>query len=558
MKSTRSDFGVRRLLSSILLIPLTALGLARDSALGTARIGVAAFALIAAAAGSVQAQDDDNDALAPIALLPEALGPYAWSVTTQDPQAQAYFNQGMQLRYGYSMHEAARSMAEARRIDPTCGMCYWGEAFALGSFLNQSMTAENAELAHRAITSAADVAPSLPPLEQDLIQAALVRYPATYDPDKRRSVDEAFAEAMAEVHAKYPDHPEVTVIYAIALFLLEDRLGYRDLADPDLQRLHALLLSVIAEDGAHPGACHLYIHATESTSQPELGLPCAETLGSSIPGASHIQHMPSHTWNEVGLWRRSVEANLRAWKVDRAALENAGFSYGATHNLHMLVFAASFDGQGDVAVEAGDAYEEKTGNPIYALLTRIRFGRFEEALRHASRPEEQRDAVFFDFARGYAELRSGDIKSAASRRDAIFAYAANTEDQFRFHDASTLANILGHVLDGELAWGEGDVRRAINAFREAVTLEDSLGYDEPEPLPFAARHWLGAALLEEDKYLEAELVYRTELADHPHNGWSLFGLKQALDAQGRSSEIVELDLRASWGRADIELSTSRP
>jgi len=497
-----------------------------------------------------------SDEPAPIPLIPSALGPYSWAITTGSEEAQAYFDQGMQLRYGYSMGEAARSMAEARRIDPGCAMCFWGEAFALGSFLNQPMTGDNARRAHAAIQRAAALVDEVTPLEADLIKAALVRYPEDYDPDQRRGVDEAFARAMAAVHAKYPRHPEVTTIYGIALFLLEERRGYRDLTDPDLQRLHALLLSVIEDDPAHPGACHLYIHATESTSQPELGLPCAERLGPAVPGASHIQHMPSHAWNEVGLWRRSVRANLLAGQADRAALDDAGFSYGPSHNLHMLVFAASYDGQGSVAVQAGDDYATETGNAIYGLLTRLRFGRFEEILAYGPRPDTPLDAAFHDFARGYALLRSGDAAGAAALRDEVMAYAETTDDRFRFHDAGVLVAALGHLLAGEIRRSEGDLEGAIGDFRQAVALEDSLDYDEPEPLPFAPRHWLGAALLEAGSAMEAELVYRRELDDHPHNGWSLFGLKQAIEAQDRSDAMVALDLLASWERADVELDSS--
>lgn len=492
-----------------------------------------------------------------IPYVPSALGPYTWPITTDNPDAQAYFDQGMQLRYGYSMREAARSMAQARRLDPNCAICFWGEAFALGSFLNSPMSEDNAKRAHGAISRAAELASNASAVEAALIRAAIVRYPADYDPDRRRSVDEAFASTMAEVHAEFPHHPEVTTVYSVALFLLEERRGYRDLTDHDLQKLHALLQSVIESDPAHPGACHLYIHATESTSQPELGLPCAETLGAAVPGASHIQHMPSHAWNEVGLWRRSVRANLKAWQTDRAALTEAGFSYGPSHNLHMLVFAASFDGQGDIAIQAGDDYETETGNPLYALLTRLRFGRFNEVLAHAARPKEIRDAAFYDFAQGYALLRKGNLEAAKAKRISVLSYASTTDDVFRFHSAGTLLGVLGKLLSGEIMIAEGKLNDAIAVFEEAVTLEDSLAYDEPEPLPFAARHWLGAALLQADRPLEAELVYRGELADHPHNGWSLFGLLQSLEAQGKTDPKAALDFAASWDRAKIELTASR-
>ena len=217
----------------------------------------------------------------PIDLIPQALGAYSWKITTRSSKAQEYFTQGMQLRYAYNVDAAARSMAAARRIDPDCAMCYWGEAFALGSFLNGGMTDEKARHAHAAITKAAALAPThATELERQLIAAATVRYPENYDPKNRRPVDEAFAAAMAKVHETYPDNHEVATVYAVALFLLEERRGYRDVNDPDLIRLHGVLTGVLEEDITHPGACHLYIHATESSQHPDRALACAE-LGRS-------------------------------------------------------------------------------------------------------------------------------------------------------------------------------------------------------------------------------------------------------------------------------------
>ena len=217
-------------------------------------------------------------------------------------------------------------------------------------------------------------------MERALIEATLVRYPANYDPTNRTPVDQAFANAMASVYALYPDDHNIATIYAVALFLLEDRRGYRDLDDPDLQRLHGVLTRVLAQDIKHPGACHLYIHATESSQQPELALACADHLASTVPLASHIQHMPSHTWNEVGLWGRSVRANIAANNTDLLAAEGKGFSYGPSHNLHMLLFAASYDGQGAVATQAGKDYRKYASDAQFEATTLIRFGRFDEVL----------------------------------------------------------------------------------------------------------------------------------------------------------------------------------
>ncbi|MEM7502550.1 MAG: hypothetical protein AAF417_10930 [Pseudomonadota bacterium] len=504
--------------------------------------------------------DDDADTSAftdPIDYRPSALGTYAWEITTESEQAQQYFNQGMQLRWAYNVNEAARSMAEARRLDPDCAMCFWGEAFGLGSFLNGGMSALKAPYAHEAIEKAVELADNATDVERDLIMAARVRYPADYDPDNRRPVDEAFAAEMAEVYEKYPDNHEVAVVYGVALFMLEERRGYRDINDPDLIRLHGVLTSVLDEDIRHPGACHLYIHATESSQEPERALNCAPYLSDTVPAASHIQHMPSHTYNEVGMWGDAVRANIKAWHSDLMAGEDLAFSYAAGHNLHMLLFAASFDGQGAIATQAGRDYAKRTNNTMYDMLTLIRFGRFDEAVTRDNRPDDEVGAALWDFGFGYASLKEGDAETAIAMRDKTLDFAATTEKRFRFHPAGLVVGTAAHILDGEILWQQGDLTGAIAAFEEAARIEDSMTYDEPEPLPFAARHWLGAALLEVDRPADAEKVYRDELLDHPHNGWSLFGLKAALSAQGKSDAVVDKDYEASWARSDVWITSSK-
>ncbi len=516
------------------------------------------FTALGLGSGLLAAAPADEDTLPNIEVIPQALGDMHWPISTSSEKAQALFDQGMQLRWAYNMKEAARSMATARRLDPACAMCWWGEAFSLGSFLNGGMTADNAPLAYAAISQAAMLLDYTSPVERDLINAALVRYPADYDPENRRPVDEAFAEAMAQVYAAHPDHHEVAVVYAVALFMLEDRRGYRDVYDPDLQHLHKVLRGVLDDDIRHAGACHLYIHATESSQHPEWGLPCAEYLGETIKVASHIQHMPSHTWNEVGMWGRSVEANTAAWHSDLKASENQGFSYGASHNLHMLLFAASYDGQSAAATQAGRDYAKVTdGNTMYEVLTLLRFGRFDEILENDRRPDDDVAAALWDFAQGYASLRGGDKKRARRLQQKVAKFAETTDARFRFHPAGQVVGTTAHILDGEILRAEGDLEGAIAAFERAVETEDLMGYDEPEPLPFAARHWLGAALLEAERFEAAEAVYRQEIKDHPHNGWSLLGLKQALAAQGKTDAGIDEDFEKSWARSDTWITASR-
>lgn len=506
---------------------------------------------------SMDAGGDPAAFLAPIPLYPAMTGPLTRPISTDSALAQAYFDQGLQLRYAYAVDAAARSFREAWRADPDCAICYWGEAWALGSYLNGAKTVEKAPYALAAAENALARIDNASPVERDLIEAIQVWHVADYDPATRRAEDQAFADAMATVHAAWPDDLDVTAVYAAALFLLEPRRGTRDLDDPDVVRLHRVLEGALARDITHPGACHLYIHATESTVTPGLAAPCAERLGDAVPGASHLNHMPSHTFNEIGRWGDSVRANLQAWHSDQKAAAGLGVAIYEWHNLHMLLYAASYDGQGAIATRAGRDYAKLTGNTMYEVLTLVRFGRFDEIPAVAARPSDPAGGALWDFAQGYAALRNGDGARAERLRDALLEFAATTDATFRFHPARHVVGPLAHILEGEILRDRGELEAAIGAFEQAVAIEDEMAYDEPEPLPFDARHWLGAALLEAGRAADAERVYREELADHPHNGWSLHGLQAALAAQGETDPAVDAEFESSWARADTWIRASR-
>jgi tetratricopeptide (TPR) repeat protein len=223
----------------------------------------------------------------------------------------------------------------------------------------------------------------------------------------------------------------------------------------------------------------------------------------------------------------------------------------------MLLFSASMDGQGAIATQAGKDLSKLRGDNMFQLLTLIRFGRFDEILLITERPESDYPAGVWDFAQGYASLKTGEVAFAQTYLERLTNNAETTEDRFRFDPASLLLSVMQEILQGEIEWQEGNLRNAIRAFERSVEHEDNLGYDEPEPMPFAARHWLGAALLEAERYRDAERVYRDELVDHPHNGWSLFGLKQALAAQDKIDTAVDEDYEQSWARSDVWIRSSR-
>jgi tetratricopeptide (TPR) repeat protein len=493
----------------------------------------------------------------PIALYKSGLGTFTRKISTSNPEAQAFFDQGVQMMYSFAKLDAVRSFREAWKRDLECAMCYWGEGWAWGSYLNGPMSAEHAPFAYAAMQKAVTLKDKATAKERALIEALTTRYVKDFDPKKRMDQEKAYADAMRTVYETYPDDLDIGTLYADALFLLEPRRGTRDVNAPNIQRLHGVLEAVLAKDARHPGACHLYVHATESTVRPDKAEACAQYLGKSIPGASHINHMPSHTFNEVGRWGDSVRANLEAWHSDQKAEFGEGFAIYPDHNLHMLLYAASMDGQGAIAMRAGKDYAKRTSDSMYEALTLIRFGRFDEVLEVTKRPERPIPAAAWDFAQGYAYLRTGQADFARVYLARVQKTMETSTAEFRNHPAKTLLGVLAGILEGEIARDAKDLPAAIAAFERAVAADDALDYDEPEPLPFPARHWLGAALLEAEKSADAERVYRDDLKDHPHNGWSLVGLQKALKAQHKSTTEVDADLAASWSRSDTLLRASR-
>ena len=149
--------------------------------------------------------------------------------------------------------------------------------------------------------------------------------------------------------------------------------------------------------------------------------------------------------------------------------------------------------------------------------------------------------------------------AAISRAKELASGAAAADRNFRGHSAEDLLGVVGGILEGEILLAKGRSVQTIAVLKEAVEIEDGLRYDEPEPLNFSARDWLGAALLSIGSDQEAESVYREALADHPNSGWALFGLRGALTAQGRQDEAaaVDVEFQAAWARSDTWIRASR-
>lgn len=530
----------------------------RRSAMRTLPLSFLAVSLLALSLpDSVAAQSP------PVPVYPN-LGDYARVISTSSPAAQQYFDQGIRLTYGFGHAEAVRSFREAIRQDSTCAMCWWGVAWARGPYINARMDSASAVEAYAAVRRALRLTRHATEVERALIDAMAARY--TERPvEERAALDSAYMRAMARVVERYPDDLDAATLYAEALMVLRpwDQWTRAGEPKPGTERVLAALESVLERDVRHPGACHLYIHAVEASREPERAERCADFLGARIPGASHIPHMPSHIYMRIGRYGDAVVANRHAWHVDQQAAHGGPPGIYPSHNLHMMMTAAAFDGQSAVALQAArDLARDFRSNAFYPAVMLVRFGRWREALELEPPDSANRlQRGIWHFARGYGLLGTGALHSARSELIELDTTLARTPEDARFrgHSQRDLLGIARALLGAEISVQEGDPQRAVQMLEAALPLEDSLRYDEPEPWPLPLRHTLGAILLEAGDAPGAEAVHREALRDHPRNGWSLFGLEQALRAQGRDAEADAIagEFATAWQRADVWLQGSR-
>jgi tetratricopeptide (TPR) repeat protein len=527
------------------------------------------LALLAAAPAAAQMHGGHDSRRTPSDSVPffEGLGTLSRPITTASELAGRYFDQGLRLTYGFGHGEAVRSFREALKHDPACAMCAWGVSWALGPYINEGRDSAHTAEAWVVVNEAkrlAAVDGAATEIERALIDAMSRRYERTPTVAREAALDSAYASAMREVVRRFPHDLDAATLFAESLMVLRpwDHWTREGLPQPGTDEVLAVLESVLGRDIRHPGACHLYVHAVEASPRPERAAPCAEFLGDAIPAASHVPHMPSHIWMRIGRYGDAVRANQRAWQADLDAVRGRGVQIYPTHNLHMLLFAASFDGQSAVAWQAArDLSRIAPAMSFYVPLVLVRFGRWQDILDLDEPPEDSFEQGMWLHARGLAHLRTDAPDSARTALDTLSTLLAGMPDSvtFRGHAVRHLLGVARAILAAEIAASKARWNDAERELRDALPLEDSLEYDEPEPWIMPARHVLGAILVDAGRPAEAEVAYREALRDHRENGWSLLGLAQAIRAQGRESEADEVTRRfeSAWQRADVRPWGSR-
>lgn len=523
---------------------------------------------------------DHLSVAAPKAQHFDGMGDHTRTITTDSPEAQRWFNQGLAWMYAFNHDEAIRSFAKAAEIDPDCAMAWWGIAICEGPNYNDPvMTPERSAAAWAALQEALARIDNTTPPERDLILALSQRYDNPW-PKDRSHLEAAYADAMAEVWAKYPNDSDVGALYAESLMVKRPWMLYTvdKQPEPETPTIVATLEKVMQMDPANPGATHLYIHAVEPSTDPDRAIPAADRLSTQMPTAGHMVHMPSHIYVQTGMWERSIEQNALAMEADEAYRQRStdhGIQYMyQAHNAHMLAFSAMMVGREEDALASARAmwdtipaemlphvapYVDLWMCSVYDVQKR--FGRWNELLAEPAPPESLPiTTAIWRAHRAIAFAAKKDF-AAARREQELFREAKSAipeETVFGTDSAHRILEVSEHFISGEIALQQGLWDAAIAHLEKAAEVEDTLWYAEPPQYLQPVRHTLGAVYLSAGRYADAEQVYRDDLGKWRDNGWSLYGLSRALTGQGKLAEAEEAmrQHREAWAKADAPTETS--
>lgn len=507
-----------------------------------------------------------------VPLLP-GLGTLSYPVTTREPSAQQYFDQGLRLAYAFNHAEARRAFHRAQRLDPGCALCFWGEALVLGPNINMPMDPTAQKPALEALAKARAAAGGASSRERALIEALSVRYSSDSNA-KRADLDRAYADAMAGVSVRFPEDDQIAVLYAESLMDLSPwDYWAANGARPKgrTTELVRVLERVLRRNPDHPGAIHYYIHTVEASTRPKRAEPYADRLGSLMPGAGHLVHMPGHIYFRVGRYKDSMAANRKAIAADEAYFERAGKRPGIyadgyyPHNVHFLMTSAQMAGDGSTAIEAAEKLARVVSDraalaaaplvqPIKAApyFAQAQFGSPDSILSVAD-PGDGMPYVkaAWHYARGVAGAAAGDAAAVEREAAAIAGLRAKADWSALTAGgvpAGDVLDIAERVVKARLAQSRGDFPAAAAELEAAASLQDRLPYMEPPFWYYPVRQTLGAVRLQAGDLAGAEQAFRVALEHAPNNAWALYGLREVYVRRGDARRLrsAESDLEKAW------------
>lgn len=499
------------------------------------------------------------------------LGKVHFPVTTANRLAQRYFDQGLSFAYGFNHAAAIASFRQAQRLDPTCAMCFWGEALAHGPNINAPMEAGVNARALKLARQADALARNASAPERALVAAMLRRY--SFDPNAdRAALDAAYADAMLAAAGAHPAHDDLALLAAEAAMDTRpwDYWQTDRTPNPRIGEAVQLVEGVLARDPDHPQAAHLYIHLMENGPDPKKAEAIADRLAKPLaPQAGHLVHMPAHIYYRVGRWKDSMRVNIAAARADEEWIRQSGdqglVRYGYyPHNVHFIVTSAQMAGDMATAIREARRLESlldpETSAKI-AWIQAISAAPYFAAAQFASpdqilamRAPDARlpyAAAMRHYARAIAFARKGhrtgfDQELGELRTIRTGSALQPMVDQLV--PARELVQIAEIVALARWAQASGQHERAVKHFRDAIEVQNGLPYMEPPYWYFPVQQSLGAALHRAGRFDQAREAFNAALSRSPGNGWALYGLAATERASKRRAEAAaaEIALRQAW------------
>jgi tetratricopeptide (TPR) repeat protein len=531
------------------------------------------------------------------------LGTHSHPISTSSQDAQLWFDRGLNWCYGFNHEEAVTCFKRVAELDPDCAMAHWGIAYASGPFYNMPWELFGPQEAEEAVTTchgamarALSLKAGATAMEQALIQAIAQRFQSNQVVTAAEfgAWDDAYAAAMRDVHAAFPEDPDVITLFAEAMMtrtpwkLWDLQLGLPIPGADTLEVMKVLEegIRLVEERGdpAHPGILHLYIHVMEMSPRPEQALRAADALRNLVPDSGHLRHMPSHIYQLCGLYYDALTVNNTAITADRKFLAIGGpadfYTTSRCHDFHLKMYAAMFLGQFRPAQEAAQGIAETVTKDLLRkdkphmvatlegyrsmdMHVLVRFGRWQEIIDWPL-PEDPElfpvTTAMHHYAKAVAHAALGEIAAAEAEKARFEAAVARVPPQRYFFNnpAQNILAVATAMLAGELTYRKGEYETAFQHLRQAVHLDDSLAYTEPWAWMHPPRHALGALLLEQGHASEAAAVYRADLGlddslarpkQHPDNVWSLHGYVECLRQLERPSEAAMMAQRLARAQA---------
>lgn len=499
-------------------------------------------------------------------------------VSTKNPEAQQFFDQGLRLVYAFNHEEAARSFHRAAELDSQLAMAWWGVALAVGPNYNLPVDPEHEKIAVEAVKKAKTLSANSTAVEKAYIEAMALRFSSDPKPNYRQ-LDVAYSNAMAALARSYPDDLDAATLYADSLMNLRPwKLWNADGTPAEgTNEVLATLEGVLRRDPNHIGAMHLYIHAVEASPNPERALPYANRIAELAPAAGHLVHMPAHIYERTGNFDGARVQNAAAAKADETYASATG-AHGLymmmyySHNLHFGAIAASMQGH-CLEAQSSAARLDDNLRPIakempmvepflgVPMLVKVRCGKWDDLLA-MSEPSSQSSTlkVFWLYSRGMALAARGKADEAEGLQKRLAEIEKGTSRDEIFmppveNHSWQVYQIASDILAARIAAARGEKIPAIRLLRQTVANQDQLLYDEPQDWYYPVRESLGGMLLQAGDAKGAEQVFRDDLERNPRNPRSLFGLAEALTRQNRNYEAwwVRQQFEEAWKGADLTL-----